>query len=90
MSKEQSSTLLKGINLYREVRLEPDHITFVSLDDEEFRIDNSSVKNTNLYNKQEVDINMPIEDFNDEHDILCDIRFYVHENAPAAVKSKKN
>lgn len=89
MSKEQSSTLLKGINLYKEIKVEGDKISFIALDDEAFYLDNSTIKNTNLYNKNEIELNMPIEDFNDEHDVLCDIRFYIPENAPASTKFKE-
>ena len=90
MSKEQASTLLKGINLYKEVRLEGDSINFITLDDEMFSIDNSTVKNTNLYNKNEVELNMPIEDFNEEHDVLCDIRFFIPDNVVAQTKFKED
>lgn len=84
-----STTLLKGINLYKEVRLEGDFINFVSLDDEMFQIENSMVKNTNLYNKNEIELNMPIEDFNEEHDVLCDIRFFLPENVPVATRANE-
>lgn len=83
-----STTLLKGINLYKEVRLDGEFIDFVTLDDEVFQIESSLVKNTNLYNKNEVELNMPIEDFNEEHDVLCDIRFFIPESLPAPSKAK--
>ena len=75
-------TLLKGINMFKSISSEGDQLTFTGLDEEEFGINFSAVKNSNLYGRHEVEMNIPLEDFNENNDILCDIRFYVPEAIP--------
>jgi hypothetical protein len=68
--------------MFKNITTEGDQIEFTSLDDEKFGINFSSIKNSNLYGRHEVELNIPLDDFNENNDILCDIRFYVPEAIP--------
>ena len=76
--------------MFKEVNTEGDQISFKTLDDEEFGINFSSIKNSNLYGRHEVEMNIPLDDFNDNHDILCDIRFYIPEAIPEPEAEPEN
>jgi Structure-specific recognition protein (SSRP1) len=82
MTQPEAQTLLRGINMFKELVTEDNMLNFKGVDGEVFGINLSSIKNSNLYGRHEVELNIPLEDFNDANDILCDIRFYIPEGLP--------
>lgn len=72
-----SSVLLKGINLYEGINTDGDSLVMKGYRDENFRIPFSKIKNSAIYNNNEIELDIPFEDHNENHDILCEARFYI-------------
>jgi structure-specific recognition protein 1 len=68
---------LKGIHLLSDVDYTSDKLIGRYQEAEIFSIPFDKVNNTAIYNGNEVEIDIPFEDFNENHDVFCGIRLYV-------------
>jgi hypothetical protein len=68
---------LKGIHLLSEVDYDSDKLVGRHLDGEIFAIPFDKVNNTAIYNSNELEIDIPFEEFNENHDVFCGIRLYL-------------
>lgn len=68
---------LKGINLLTNVEYQGDSLIGRYQEGEIFNVPFSKVNNTAIYNGNEIEIDIPFEEFNEQHDVFCGIRLFM-------------
>jgi len=66
-----------GINLVKGFDYEGDDLNVKGIDGTLFTIPFDKIKYSAQYGDDEVELQIPFEDHNPTHDVLCEIRFYV-------------
>lgn len=69
--------LLKGINLYEDVNMDGDALVLGGHKGEKFKIPFDKIKNSAIYNQNEIEIDIPFEDHDENHHVLCEARFFI-------------
>lgn len=68
---------LKGIHLLSDIDYNGDKLVGRHQEGEIFAIPFDKVNNTAIYNGNELEIDIPFEEFNENHDVFCGIRLYL-------------
>lgn len=72
-----SDARMKGINLLTGIDMSEDRLVGRYQEGEIISIPFSKIHNTAIYNHNEIEIDIPFEDFNEQHDVMCGIRFFI-------------
>jgi structure-specific recognition protein 1 len=75
---------LKGINLLTELDMQGDKIVGKYQDGDIFSLPFNKINNTAIYNGNEIEIDIPFEEFNEQHDVFCGIRLFMPTKPDAA------
>lgn len=78
-----TETKLKGINLLTEVDYNSDQLVGRYEDGEIFGIPFNKINNTAIYNGNEIEIDIPFEEFNEQQDVFCGIRLFMPSKTEA-------
>ena len=82
---------MTGINLFSGFEDDDENLIIKTEKDENFNIPFSRIKNSAVYNHNEIELDMQFEEHNENHDILCEVRFFIPnvEKAQPAEEEKK-
>ena len=75
--KQKSKKLTTGINLFNKLDLQGDALVVEGLEQQTFSIPFNKIKNSAIYNSNEIELDIPLEEHNENHDILCEARFFI-------------
>lgn len=73
----QSDSRLKGINLLTAIETDGEKLIGKYQEAEIFSLPFGKVNNTGIYNRNEVEIDIPFEEFNEQNDVFCGIRLFI-------------
>ena len=73
----------KGINLLSDIDLSGDRLVGKYNDGEIISLPFSKIHNTAIYNGNEIEIDIPFEEYNEQHDVFCGIRLFIPNKTEA-------
>ena len=92
MSQNSEQKGIKGIHLLSGMECNDNSVTAEYQGKRILDLPVDKIKNTSIYNQNEIEIDIPFEQFNENHDNLCEIRFFfpqVDNQSDADVKKEK-
>ena len=83
-NKLMAEARLKGVNLLTDLELTGDKMVGKYQEGEIFTLPFNRINNTALYNGNEIEIDIPFEEFNEQHDVFCGIRLFMPAKSETA------